>query len=43
MPLTDTKIRALKPGEKPTKHGDGGGLLLVVNPNGSKLWRMVSR
>ena len=29
MPLTDTRIRALKPGEKPTKHGDGGGLLLV--------------
>jgi len=43
MPLTDTKIRALKPGEKPTKHGDGGGLLLVVNPNGSKLWRIVYR
>jgi integrase len=43
MPLTDTKIRALKPSEKPTKHGDGGGLLLVVNPNGSKLWRMVYR
>jgi hypothetical protein len=43
MPLTDTRIRALKPGDKPTKHGDGGGLLLVVNPNGSKLWRMVYR
>ncbi|MCQ2005688.1 tyrosine-type recombinase/integrase [Rhizobium sp. NRK18] len=43
MPLTDTKIRALKPVAKPTKHGDGGGLLLVVNPNGSKLWRMVYR
>jgi len=42
-PLTDTRIRALKPGEKPTKHGDGGGLLLVVNPSGSKLWRMVYR
>jgi len=43
MPLTDIRIRALKPGDKPTKHGDGGGLLLVVNPNGSKLWRMVYR
>ncbi|VVT29713.1 Arm DNA-binding domain-containing protein [Hoeflea sp. EC-HK425] len=43
MPLTDTRIRGLKPGEKPIKHGDGGGLLLVVNPNGSKLWRMVYR
>ena len=43
MPVTDIKIRALKPGDKPTKHGDGGGLLLVLNPNGSKLWRMVYR
>lgn len=43
MPLNDARIRALKPGKKPTKHGDSGGLLLVVNPSGSKLWRMVYR
>jgi integrase len=43
MPLTDARIRALKPTPKATKHGDSGGLLLVVNPNGSKLWRMVYR
>lgn len=43
MPLTDMKIRALKPTNKPQKYGDGGGLLLLVNPNGSKLWRMVYR
>lgn len=43
MPLNDTRIRALKPSVKPTKHGDSGGLLLVVNPTGSKLWRMVYR
>ena len=41
--LTDARIRALQPSDKPTKHGDGGGLLLVVNLNGSKLWRMVYR
>ena len=43
MPLNDARIRALKSGDRPTKHGDGGGLLLIVNPNGSKLWRMVYR
>ncbi|MAZ83775.1 MAG: hypothetical protein CME90_09230 [Hoeflea sp.] len=43
MPLPDTRIRALKPRGKPAKPGDGGGLLLVVNQNGSKLWRMVYR
>ncbi|WP_306402385.1 tyrosine-type recombinase/integrase [Pseudochrobactrum saccharolyticum] len=43
MPLNDARIRALKPSAKPTKHGDAGGLLLVVNPTGSKLWRMVYR
>jgi hypothetical protein len=41
--ITDTRIRALQAIGKPTKHGDGGGLLLVVNPNGSKLRRMVYR
>lgn len=43
MPLNDARIRALKPSTKPTKHGDTGGLLLVVSPTGSKLWRMVYR
>jgi len=43
MPLNDARIRAFKSGDRPTKHGDGGGLLLIVNPNGSKLWRMVYR
>jgi integrase len=43
MPLTDTKIRALRPSEKPTKHSDGGGLFLFVTPQGSKLWRMAYR
>jgi Arm DNA-binding domain len=43
MPLTDTKIRALKPNARLAKHGDGGGLLLIINPNGSKLWRVVYR
>jgi len=39
LPLSDTKIRQAKPQEAPYKLTDGEGLVLVVNPNGSKLWR----
>lgn len=39
MPLTDTRIRNLKPCEKPLKATDGGGLYLDVRPTGAKLWR----
>ncbi len=39
MPLTDAKIRTAKPGAKPLKLTDGGGLYLEVRPSGSKLWR----
>jgi Arm DNA-binding domain len=37
--LTDTKIRQAKPGPKPYKLADGGGLFLLVHPNGSRYWR----
>ena len=43
MPLTDTQLRQLKPREKPYKVADGGGLLIHVTPNGSKLWRLRYR
>jgi integrase len=43
MPLTDTQVRNAKPAEKPFKLSDGGWLFLVVNPSGSKLWRMAYR
>jgi integrase len=39
MPLTDAKIRNTKPGEKPIKLTDGGGLYLEVRKTGAKLWR----
>lgn len=39
MPLTDAKIRSTKPGPKPSKLADGGGLYLDVRPTGAKLWR----
>lgn len=43
MALTDTSVRNLKPSEKPAKYSDGGGLHLLVNPGGSKLWRLAYR
>lgn len=43
MPLTDAKIRNTKPGPKPAKLADGGGLYLEVRPTGSKLWRFRYR
>ena len=39
MPLTDAKIRNARPGEKPIKMTDGGGLYLEVRLTGAKLWR----
>lgn len=41
--LTDTAVRAAKPRSKPYKLADGGGLYLLVQPNGSRLWRMKYR
>lgn len=38
--LTDTKIRASKPTEKPYKLSDAHQLYLLVTPAGGKLWRM---
>jgi len=42
-PLTDTKVRNAKPGEKDTKLFDGGGLFLLVNRVGGKLWQFKYR
>lgn len=41
--LTDTEIRKAKPTEKPQKISDGGGLFLLVTPQGGKLWRLAYR
>jgi hypothetical protein len=38
-----TTIEAAKPREKPYKLTDGNGLHLLINPNGSKLWRLRYR
>ncbi len=41
--LTDTAIRKAKPKEKPYKVSDSQGLYLLINPRGSKLWRVKYR
>jgi hypothetical protein len=37
--LSDTRIRAAKPMEKPYKLFDERGLYLLVTPSGTRLWR----
>ena len=41
--LTDVALRNLKPGLKAYKRSDGGGLFVLVQPNGRKYWRMACR
>jgi integrase len=41
--LTDVEIKALTSPGKPLKKADGGGLFLLVETNGSKLWRLSYR
>jgi integrase len=43
MPLSDTAIRNAKPSDKPLKVTDGGGMYLLLNPNGSRWWRLDYR
>ena len=43
MPLNDTAIRNAKSGKKPVKLSDGGGLYLLIQPHGTKLWRQAYR
>ena len=41
--LNDTRARNAKPSERPVKLSDSGGLHLLVQPHGSKLWRLAYR
>jgi integrase len=43
MPLTDTACKNTKPDAKPRKLSDGGGMFLLIHPNGSKYWRLAYR
>ena len=40
MALSHFSIENAKPAPRPTKLADGDGLYLIIQPNGSKLWRM---
>ncbi len=42
-PLSDAKVRTVKPTKKPKKLYDGGGLFLLVTPSGGKLWNFKYR
>ncbi|ABR91695.1 prophage integrase [Janthinobacterium sp. Marseille] len=42
-PLTDLRIKAAKPKEKPYQLADGEGMYLEILPSGSKVWRMAYR
>lgn len=41
--LTDLEIKNAAPRDKQYKLADGGGLFLLVHPNGSKYWRLKYR
>ncbi len=43
MALTDVAIRSSKPRARAYKVSDGKGLFLLVQPNGSRLWRYAYR
>ena len=43
MSLSHFDIQAAKPREKAYKLADGGGLYLLIQPSGSKLWRLKYR
>lgn len=43
MPLTDTSCKNAKPREAEYELADGGGLYLLVKPNGGRYWRLKYR
>ncbi|MDQ3471077.1 MAG: integrase arm-type DNA-binding domain-containing protein, partial [Pseudomonadota bacterium] len=43
MALTDTAIRVAKFGDKKRRLFDGGGLFILMQPSGGKLWRLRYR
>ena len=43
MKLTDAKVKNAKPGDRPQRFSDGGGMFLEVTPKGAKYWRLAYR
>ncbi len=43
VPLTESRIRQTEPAAKPLKLADGGGMYLLLRPDGSRYWRLDYR
>lgn len=43
MKLTATECKNAKPKDKPYKLADGGGMFLLIQPNGARYWRLKYR
>ncbi len=43
VPLTESRIRQIEPSDKPVKLADGGGMYLLLRPDGSRYWRLDYR
>ena len=43
MKLNDVAVRKAKPEAKPRKLTDGGGLYVMIHPNGGKYWQLAYR
>ncbi len=43
MRFNNTQVKNAKPKSKQYKLSDGGGMYLLVHPNGSRYWRMGYR
>src|SRR5580704_6983414 len=43
MALTDLRIRNAKPAARPYKLSDGGGMYLLIKPDGARYWRLDYR
>ena len=43
VPLTESRIRQIRAPDKPTKLADGGGMYLLLRPDGSRYWRLDYR
>jgi len=43
MKLNDVTVRKAKPEAKPRKLSDGGGLYILIHPNGGKYWQLAYR
>lgn len=43
MKLSDPAVKKAKPGAKPRKLTDGGGLYVMIHPNGGKYWQLAYR